>query len=104
MRRAAGRTSRAAAGPPQRHGTAWLDALSEVPVGLDDHRDARLRGVPERVGVRVEVLLRERVDVAVRALLREGGGALHLDVRVRVLRIRDRERDPWIAAQVALLG
>src|SRR5690348_16093407 len=44
---------------------------------LDAHGYARLGRIPERVGVRVQVLLRQAVDLRVRAVLRQLGASRH---------------------------
>src|SRR5207249_11577101 len=90
---------------------AFRDAL-----GLDQHlphslyvlgqyldRDANLARAPPRVTILADVLLGQRVDVRLGALLRQLGPAAHLDVPVRVVWILRRQRHVRMALEILVL-
>src|SRR5437773_4691724 len=88
--------------------TTWISgkALTDGVdlLGLDLHDHAHFTGLAVRIFVLAEILLRQLVDVRVRALFR------HLDdappdaeIAVRIVGIGNRERDTWIAFEILRL-
>src|SRR5712691_10659454 len=73
-------------------------------LGQDLYEHADFAGLAVRVRVLAEVLLGERIDVRVGALLRHlGHASADLDVPVRIVRVLDRERHLRILPEVLFL-
>src|SRR2546429_7059085 len=73
-------------------------------LGQDLYEHADFAGLAVRVRVLAEVLLGERIDVRVGALLRHlGHASADLDVPVRIVRVLDRERHPRVSPEVLFL-
>src|SRR6185437_6480861 len=73
-------------------------------LGLDAHDHADLLGRPERVAVRVEVLLGEVVDAGVGTVLAHLAAAAHRDPLVLILRVDHHRRHARVVLEVHVLG